>query len=130
MSIEHPHPAPHPKQSYNSAGDGWTYLTELNAPNSTPEGEGRPVPEVRLQEKLDHATVIRLSFRNGDLMDDHHAPAPILVLAQSGTIKFTAGGKTMEIKPGTAVHVDAGNVHSLLADEGPAVVILVVLTAQ
>lgn len=80
MSTEHPHPAPHPKQAYNSAGDGWTYLTELNDPNSTPEGEGRPVPEVRLQEKLDHATVIRLSFRHGDLMDDHHAPGPILVI--------------------------------------------------
>ncbi|MDO5032067.1 cupin domain-containing protein [Corynebacterium sp.] len=116
-----------PKQSYNRAGDGWTYLTQLNAPHSSEAGEGRAVPEVRLQEKLAHAGVIRLSFRKGDVMDDHHAPGPILVLGQEGQVDFTIGAETLRLEPGTAISVDEGITHSLRSVGGPAVVTLVLL---
>ena len=125
----HPHQHPHPKQPYNTSGDGWTFLTQLNAPDHTAAGQGRAVPEVRLQEKLDAAKVIRISFRDGDEIADHHAPGPILVLGQSGKVKFTVRGTTKVIEPGSAIQVDAGVTHSLLADDGEAVVTLIVMSA-
>lgn len=117
-----------PKQSHNSAGEGWMYLTELDAANSVPAGEWRAVPEVRVQERLPHAGIVRLSFREGDVMADHHAPAPIIVFGQTGEVEFTVGGETHLIKPGTAISVDANVPHELRSVGGPAVVTLVLVT--
>ena len=116
------------KQPYNSAGEGWTYLTHLDAEHSQPQGEGRAVPEVRIQERLGHASIVRISFRKGDVMADHHAPAPIMVLGQTGEVEFDVGGETLLIKPGTAISVDANVSHELRAVDGPATVTLVLIT--
>ena len=116
------------KQPYNAAGEGWTYLCQLDAEHSQPAGEGRAVPEVRIQERLGHAAVVRIAFRKGDVMADHHAPAPIMVLGQTGEVEFDVGGETLLIKPGTALSVDANVSHELRAVDGPATVTLVLIT--
>lgn len=116
------------KQPYNSAGEGWMYLTQLDAEHSQPAGEGRAVPEVRIQERLGHVAVVRIAFRKGDVMADHHAPAPIMVLGQTGEVEFDVGGETLLIKPGTAVSVEANISHELRAVNGPATVTLMLIT--
>lgn len=116
------------KQPYNSAGEGWAYLTQLDAEHSRAEGEGRAVPEVRIQERLGHASIVRISFRKGDVMADHHAPAPIMVLGQTGEVEFDVGGETLLVKPGTAVSVAANVSHELRAVDGPATVTLMLIT--
>src|SRR5699024_1268407 len=88
------------KQHYNAAADGMTYLCQLDAEPRQPAGEGRAVPEVRSQERLGHAAVVGIAFRKGDVMADHHAPAPIMVLGQTGEVEFDVGGETLLIKPG------------------------------
>ena len=116
------------KQPYNAAGEGWTYLCQLDAEHSQPAGEGRAVPEVRIQERLGHAAVVRITFRKGDVMADHHAPAPIMVLGQTGGVEFDVGGEALLIKPGTAVSVGANVSHELRAVDGPATVTLMLIT--
>ncbi len=61
-------------------------------------------------------TVVRLSFVAGQTMDDHKAGAPILVQAVTGDISFSTADETVSLVPGTAVHVDAGIVHRLVAN--------------
>lgn len=116
------------KQPYNSADEGWAYLTQLDAEHSQPEGKGRAVPEVRIQEKLGHASVVRIAFRKGDVMANHHAPAPIMVLGQTGEVEFDVAGETLLIKPGTAISVEANVSHELRAVGGPATVTLILIT--
>lgn len=62
------------------------------------------------------ATVVRLSFTAGQRMDDHKAGAPILVQTVTGDISFATADETVALVPGTAVHVDAGIVHRLVAN--------------
>lgn len=117
------------KRSYNSAGDGWVYLTQLAAAHPSQPGERRSVPDVQIQEKLPGATVVRLSFRDGDVMADHHAPAPILVLGQRGKLRFSVGGEDLTLEPGTSVYVEAEKVHALYAEHGDAAITLVILSS-
>ena len=117
------------QQTHNSAGEGWTYLTELAAVHSKALGEGRAIPDVRVQERMAGATVVRISFRDGDVMADHHAPAPILVLGQSGRVAFRVAGEELVVEPGTSIHVDAGVHHELEATGGGDAVVTLVLLA-
>ncbi|HIW90167.1 MAG TPA: hypothetical protein H9870_00645 [Candidatus Corynebacterium avicola] len=85
-------------------------------------------PEVDLRGVTDGARVIRLAFRDGDVMPDHHAAAPILIIGQSGAVEITVGGaeEPVTLTPGTALHIAAKVAHSLTALE-PATVTLLVL---
>ena len=51
---------------------------------------------------------------------------PILVSGAKGHVTFEVGGESIELVPGTAVHVEAGIMHRLVALED-SVVTLVVL---
>lgn len=70
-------------------------------------------------------TVVRLSFRAGQSMEDHRAGVPILVQGQSGHVTFATADRTVDLVPGTAVHVDAAVVHRLEATEDSVVTLLV-----
>lgn len=72
------------------------------------------------------ATVVRLSFTAGQTMEEHRAGFPILVSGAAGHVTFEVGGESIELVPGTAVHVEAGIMHRLVATED-SVVTLVVL---
>lgn len=72
------------------------------------------------------ATVVRLSFAAGQTMEEHRAGFPILVSGAAGHVTFEVGGQSIELVPGTAVHVEAGIMHRLVAN-ADSVVTLVVL---
>lgn len=112
----------------------WTLLTGLADPyptahDSTPR---RAVPNLKVIERLEGATVVRLSFRPGDEMADHQAPAPILILGQSGEVSVTVdagdgSAVTENLTPGRALHIEPRRTHSLFARDA-ATVTLVILT--
>lgn len=121
------------------AGDGWTYLTGLDA-EKTAGPAGRAVPEVKLQATVERARIVRISFAAGDVMADHQAPAPIVVLGQVGEVELTVrsgeddgtadgdadgAGTTVTVRPGTAIHIAARLTHSLRAVVASAVTLMV-----
>lgn len=64
-------------------------------------------------------TLVRISFRPGQTLDDHRAPGPILVTCVSGTIDLTvtegpdAGSHTLT--DGTVLYIAPGDTHRLTA---------------
>jgi quercetin dioxygenase-like cupin family protein len=137
-------PTPHSPSANTDAHPGWTFVdgladahpgtvkTDYDIPR-TDYTQAKPAVE-RLA-RADGTTVVRLAFRAGDVMADHHAAAPILILGQVGTVEVsirrdptdsTESTESVTVSPGSAVHIDAGRVHSLRAD-GLATVTLLVL---
>jgi quercetin dioxygenase-like cupin family protein len=49
-------------------------------------------PELEMLAVTDGARVVRLAFRDGDVMADHTAPAPVLILGQTGSVDVTITG--------------------------------------
>lgn len=91
------------------------------------ENQRRDRPQVKVLGRHEGATVVRLSFEAGDVMPDHKAAWPILVVGQAGRVEFSAEGETQVVEPGCAVHLGAGIIHELVARENAAVT-LVILT--
>ncbi|WP_278262673.1 cupin domain-containing protein [Nocardia sp. AG03] len=64
-------------------------------------------------------TLVRLSFRAGQVLDEHRAPGPILISCVSGVIDLdvTAGGATEahRLEPGATIYLAAGDPHRLEA---------------
>lgn len=125
--------------STTHSGQGWAYLEGLADPYPHSEKTDyerprtdatRAKPNVSVLGKFDGVRVIRLAFREGDVLADHTAAAPILVIGQTGSIDLTVndpdGVKHMTLAPGTAVHIAPKVVHALSAN-GPATANLLVL---
>ncbi|SIS43651.1 hypothetical protein SAMN05444817_103222 [Corynebacterium appendicis CIP 107643] len=91
------------------------------------DNQQRDRPQLKVLGKHEGATVVRLSFAAGDVMPDHKAAWPILVIGQTGRVEFSAEGETQVVEPGSAVHLGAGIVHELVARED-ATVTLVILS--
>ncbi|WP_024802689.1 hypothetical protein [Nocardia sp. BMG51109] len=70
-------------------------------------------------------TLVRISFRQGQILDEHRAPGPILVHGVSGTVDLEvttdAGIETHHLVPGTVLHIAAGDPHRLTAREDAVV---------
>ncbi|WP_280370002.1 cupin [Nocardia wallacei] len=66
-------------------------------------------------------TLVRISFRRGQILDEHRAPGPILIHCHSGTIDLDVitGTETEShhLHPGTALHIAAGTPHRLTAQQ-------------
>ncbi|MET7770528.1 cupin domain-containing protein [Nocardia sp. NPDC005366] len=64
-------------------------------------------------------TLVRISFRHGQVLDDHRAPGPILIQCLSGAIDLEvtteAGRQSHRLDAGSVIHVDANNPHRLRA---------------
>lgn len=88
-----------------------------------------PAPQITPMGRVTGTTVVRLSFHAGQVMADHKAGHPIIVLGQSGEIRFTVDGEEISLQPGTAVHVEAGVVHALTAVTDAAVSLLILTGA-
>jgi quercetin dioxygenase-like cupin family protein len=71
------------------------------------------------------ATVIRIGFAAGQILKDHRAPAPILVQTTSGDVSFSTADRTVPLVPGTAVHVDEGVMHNLVANTDSVVMLTI-----
>lgn len=101
----------------------YTFLTGLDASNDDEEGTR---PAITRINRSDSETVVRLSFREGQVMAEHLAAHPILVLGQTGEIDFTVDGDTVRLTAGTAIRVDARIYHSLRAVTDGAVTLVIV----
>ncbi|AHH15440.1 hypothetical protein NONO_c06280 [Nocardia nova SH22a] len=70
-------------------------------------------------------TLVRISFRRDQILDDHRAPGPILVSCVHGAITLDVhtadGAETHELAPGTTVYIAGGDVHRLVAREDAVV---------
>ncbi|GAC81052.1 MULTISPECIES: cupin domain-containing protein [Gordonia] len=102
--------------------DHFTYLDGLNAPGDA-AGDRATVKRLHLSES---ETIVRIAFADGQEMREHVAVHPIVVMGQSGVIDFTVEGTTVQLRPGTAIRVDARVPHSLKAVEAGAVALVVV----
>ncbi|MEU0539684.1 cupin [Nocardia sp. NPDC005978] len=64
-------------------------------------------------------TLVRISFRAGQLLDEHRAVGPIFITCVSGVIDLdvtTAAGTTSHVlEPGSVIHIEPGDPHKLLA---------------
>ena len=109
------------------AGDAstWTPLTGLAEAAGTGPAEPGSRPDIALLARATGVNVLRLSFRAGPVMADHRAARPILVLGQTGEVDFAVGGDTVALRPGAAVHVEAGVTHALTAVTDAVVTLLV-----
>jgi quercetin dioxygenase-like cupin family protein len=127
------------------SGDGWTLVDGLLGahPGTVPLAGDRPhqrreraIPAVKKLGELEGVTAVRLAFRAGDVMADHSAVWPILIMGQSGRVEVTVAGPdnadlsgedaaTVELAPGAALNVTARRVHSLTATEASTVTLLV-----
>jgi quercetin dioxygenase-like cupin family protein len=61
-------------------------------------------------------------------LTEHSAPAPILVQVLAGRADFTAEGRTVELRPGGIIHLNARIPHAVIARE-PSHVLLTLLDA-
>lgn len=129
------------------SGGGWTLVEGLldAHPGTVPLAGDRPhrrsdraIPAVKKLGELEGVTVVRLSFRTGDVMADHSAAWPILVMGQSGRVEVAVAGPgngdgngsgqdaaTVALTPGGALNITARRVHSLTATEPSTVTLLV-----
>ena len=111
-------------------GHGWTLIDGLADPDvrAADAEPGRPRISVAAN-RVDRATVVRLAFRAGDVMDDHQAAAPILIVGMSGELLVTVGDDAVRLTPGRMVHV-AERVRHRLEAPCPASAALIVLTGR
>ena len=61
--------------------NGCTFIDKL-ADYPDPRTNDRPVPTLKILAQRDGVRIVRLTFRDGDVLADHAAPVPILVLGQ------------------------------------------------
>lgn len=105
------------------------YIEGLQASKPT-DAQSRDRPEVKVLGRHEGATVVRLAFSAGDVMPDHNAAWPILVIGQTGRVEFSAEGETQVLVPGSAVHLGAGIVHELVAHEDSTVTLVILSESQ
>lgn len=60
---------------------------------------------------------IRICLTKDQLMKEHTAPAPIIVMVLEGKIKFSVASNEHELKKGDTINLDAKIPHSLLGIE-------------
>lgn len=70
-------------------------------------------------------TMVRISFRRGQILDDHRAPGPIFVQCLSGDIEVDVdtptGRETHRLTAGSVLHIEAGLMHRLTAADDSVV---------
>ncbi|MFW0789259.1 XRE family transcriptional regulator [Gordonia sp. CPCC 205333] len=105
----------------------WTELGDLDAVADGPRSD-RPL--VKVEARIDGATVIRIAFTGGQRMPDHQAAQPILIVGQHGKVEVTIAGTAITVTAGRAVHIAANVRHELFAQEAAAVTLLVLNSTE
>lgn len=102
--------------------NSWSVIDGLDELTGTGPG---PRPELTVLSRETGANIVRLAFRNGQVMADHSAARPIVVIGQRGDVDFTIEGQTIRLRPGRAIHVEVGVSHALTARTDAVVTLLV-----
>ncbi len=97
-----------PLQSF----DLGTEVSRLREEKAWQDG-GRNAITLRKGEGFD--VVLLLVMKEGDRLDEHSAPGPIVLGVHEGRIRFTAADKDVEVEAGTVLACDAGVRHSVEA---------------
>ncbi|WP_026919093.1 cupin domain-containing protein [Gordonia shandongensis] len=100
-----------------------TFITGLDLPAIGWDG---PKPQVKRLHRSDSETIVRIAFAEGQVMPEHMAAHPIVVLGQTGEIDFEVGGETFRLEPGSAIRVAARVPHTLTAATAGTVTLIVV----
>lgn len=72
-------------------------------------------PAIRLILESDFTKEIRILFKKDQVMKEHKAPFPIVVHIVKGSINFGVDGKTLLLKEGDLITLDANVPHDLMA---------------
>ncbi|MBV7362993.1 cupin domain-containing protein [Actinomycetaceae bacterium TAE3-ERU4] len=106
-----------PENNENTFGEAQLTATEgsmstLNALDLVPELDtSRDVPAVKRVFQGNGANLILFNFAPGQRLRDHKAIHPIMVQCLRGLLTFTYGEETVELRPGTILHLDPMLVH-------------------
>lgn len=90
-------------------------------------------PAVQRVLQGDGANIILFTFTPGQLLKDHKAAHPITVQCIQGTLNFGCDDKTVELNPGTVLHLPAYVVHRVDCPEDAAaenILLLTMLTGE
>ena len=74
------------------------------------------------------ARVVLFAFDAGQELTEHTAAVPVLLQVLSGRLTVSAGGRTVDLRPGGLVHLTAHLPHAVVAHE-PTVLQLILLQA-
>lgn len=74
-------------------------------------------PAIRLILETDFTKEIRILFKKDQVMKEHKAPFPIVVHIVKGSINLGVNGKTLLLKEGDLITLDANVPHDLTAKE-------------
>lgn len=74
-------------------------------------------PAIRLILETDFTKEIRILFKKNQVMKEHKAPFPIVVHIVKGSIDFGVEGKTLLLKEGDLITLNANVPHDLTAKE-------------
>ena len=74
-------------------------------------------PSISVLFETDNTKEIRIVFKEGQVMNKHQTPFPIVVEIFKGAIDFGVNGKVHQLEKGAVVALDASVPHDLMAKE-------------
>ncbi len=115
----------------DSISTNMTYLNLFEAaPTAQPD---KPRPSVKRLLQGDGANLIVFTFSPGHSLPDHRAAHPIAVTSLRGNLSFGCGAESVQLVPGTVVHLKAHVTHRVdypESAEGDAILLLTMLTSE
>ncbi len=72
-------------------------------------------PHAELLTQIEDTRVLLISFRAGQLLKEHRVPHNILVQTLQGTVEFRTAEKSVVLRPGMILQLEATISHNVLA---------------
>ena len=67
--------------------------------------------------KAEGARLVLFAFDVGQELTEHTAAVPVLMQALDGHLDITADGRTVELRPGSVIHLGTRTPHAVVARE-------------
>ena len=100
------------KPSSGTPSQSITEMTVIDATGDVPDAvPGKTRPAVKRLLSADRANLITFNFSPGQSLPHHKAAHPITVQCLQGTLEFTCGNQSIDMKPGVVAHLPAYSVH-------------------
>lgn len=90
----------------------------------------RAIPDIRRLAALAGVTVVSIGFRAGQMMADHQARHPILLIGNTGQVTIRVDSEDVMLVPGMTLHIDSAVTHSLVAQSDAELTLLVLTGAD
>lgn len=79
--------------------------------------------------KAEGVRVVLFAFDAGEELSEHTAAMPVMLGLLDGSITVTAGGETVELRPGGLIHLPTRLPHTVVANE-PTRMVLTMLDGR